>query len=375
MMTSKEKMLTAIDKGLGGNFPVVVPYVDIFLRDHWNEVTDQPWWTFHNPDITSWIKVEEDLLKKLDVDWICCGLCPPREWREGHRIEEDKGLVFLVGSDHRKEKLQRDPIGGHHIAIEKEPLIRSMDDIDKYIGYLSKEYLIKSGRLDYVKLVVNKFGYEKFICTSIGTPYWTALCNYFGFKGMMMNLFRRSRLIESVLERLTEITVQILRADAESKVDGVWIEECLSSATEISLDQFRRFVLPYNEELIKEIRKLGMKSIYYPCGDVRDRLELMIDIEPDCLSVEESKKGFNIDISWVADIVSGRTCLFGNIDSIRILQNGTWDELRKEIRRQIGVGLKHKRFIISLGSPVTPLTPLSRVAEFINIARQESTLY
>jgi uroporphyrinogen-III decarboxylase len=133
-------------------------------------------------------------------------------------------------------------------------------------------------------------------------------------------------------------------------------------------------VLPYNKKLIEEIRKLGMKSIYYPCGDVRDRLELIIDIEPDCLSLEESKKGFNIDISWVDEVVSGRTCLFGNLDSIRILQNGTVDELRKEIRRQIEVGLKHGKFIMSLGSPVTPLTPLSRVAEFIDISRKESEI-
>ncbi|MBO3802552.1 MAG: hypothetical protein JTT11_01550, partial [Candidatus Brockarchaeota archaeon] len=107
-------------------------------------------------------------------------------------------------------------------------------------------------------------------------------------------------------------------------------------------------------------------------GDVRDRLELMIEMGPDCLSLEESKKGFEIDISWVDEAVSGRACVFGNLDSIRVLQNGTREELRGEIRRQMGVGLRHGRFVMSLGSPVTPLTPISRVADFILITRQES---
>lgn len=366
-------MLKAIGCGLGGNFPVVIPYVGIFLRDHWEEATGQPWWTYHDPDLTGWLKVEEGLLERLDMDWVNCGLCPPKEWREDHRIESRGRRAFVVGpSGKREREVRRDPIGGSHIAIEKEPSIESIEDIDRRIGSLDKQDLIQSGMLDYVKMVVDKFGSKKFICASVGTPYWTALCSYFGFKGMTVNLFRRSGLVERVLERLMENTVQELRAYADAKVDGIWIEECLSSATELSLEQFRRFVMPYNEELISEIRKLGMKSIYYPCGDVRDRLGLMIDMDPDCLSLEESKKGFDIDIAWVDEIVSGRTCIFGNLDSIRILQNGTGDELKREVRRQIDIGLKHGRFVMSLGSPVTPLTPLSRVAEFIEIVHKES---
>jgi len=369
-------MLKAIGCGLDRDFPVVIPYVGIFLRDHWEEATGQPWWAYHDPDLTARLKVEEDLLGKLDMDWVECGFCPPREWREGHRIEGRGGRAFMVGPLGKREgEVRRDQIGGSHIAIEREPLIESIEDIDGRIGSVDKQNLIRSGMLDYVKMVVNRFGSKKFICASVGTPYWTALCSYFGFKGMMVNLFRRSGLIERVLERLMENTVQELRAYADVKVDGIWIEECLSSATEMSPEQFRRFVMPYDEELISEIRKCGMRSIYYPCGDVRDRLRLMVDMGPDCLSLEESKKGFDIDIAWVDEIVSGRACIFGNLDSIRILQNGTGDELRREVRRQIDIGLRHGRFVMSLGSPVTPLTPLSRVAEFIEIVRKESATY
>jgi len=372
-MGSKENMLKAMEEGLLGNFPVVIPYVGIFLRDHWEEATDQPWWAFHDPNLEAWIKVEEDLLKRLDMDWVTCSFCPTREWRENHRIECWENRVFILDTKSGvRQEIRRDPIGGSHIMIEKEPSIESMEDIDTQIPPLYKKDLIRSGTLDYTKLVVNRFGSEKFICAGIGTPYWEALCNYFGFKGMMMNMIRRSELVERTLERLMENSLQKIRAYAEAKVDGIWIEECLSSATEISLDHFKRFVLPYNEKIFSEMRKLGIKSIYYPCGDVHDRLELMIGTNPDCLSLEESKKGFEIDISWVGEVSSGRTCIFGNLDSIRILQNGTRDELRMEIRRQLEVGFKHGRFVMSLGSPVTPLTPLSRVAEFIDIVRQES---
>ena len=82
MMTSREKMFAAMAEGLRGNFPVVIPYVGIFLRDHWDQVTDQPWWTIHAWDIPARLRVEEDLQRKLDLDWVPCGMCPSREWRE-----------------------------------------------------------------------------------------------------------------------------------------------------------------------------------------------------------------------------------------------------------------------------------------------------
>ncbi|MBS7609720.1 hypothetical protein KEJ36_03210 [Candidatus Bathyarchaeota archaeon] len=49
-----------------------------------------------------------------------------------------------------------------------------------------------------------------------------------------------------------------------------------------------------------------MKSIYYFCGDVRDRLERIVEAVPDAISLEESEEGFQIDILWVDGIVKGR---------------------------------------------------------------------
>lgn len=370
-MNSKQKMLTAMTSGLHADFPVVIPYVGAFLRDHWRELTDQPWWTFQSSDLHAWLKVEEDLQRKLDMDWIDCRMCPSTDWRVRHRVEAYGSSVFLVDSlSMKKEELQRPPIGGTHIPIEHESLVQSIDDVNRCVDLEDRQTLVQSGKLDYVKMVAEKYGSQRFLCASIGTPYWTALCDYFGFKGMMVNLLRRPKLVENMLQRLLASTKELLRAYADVGVHGIWVEECLSSANEISLDKFREFALPYDSELISEIRRLGMKSIYYPCGNVADRLELAIETNPDCISLEEGKKGFEIDIARVDEIVAGRVCIFGNLDSIRILQNGTREELRREVLRQLDIGCRHGRFVMSLGSPVTPKTPASRVREYIEIVRR-----
>ncbi|KYH39480.1 MAG: hypothetical protein AYL32_015980, partial [Candidatus Bathyarchaeota archaeon B26-2] len=157
---------------------------------------------------------------------------------------------------------------------------------------------------------------------------------------------------------------------AEVGVDGLWIEDCLSSASEISTEHFRRFALPYVREVASEVRRAGMKSIYYFCGDVHDRLEYLLEVGADAISLEESKKNFEIDIGWVNEVVSGRCCIFGNLDSVRVLQDGTLEDLEREVSWQIEVGREYGKFVVSLGSPVTPRTPVGRVREYVEAARR-----
>lgn len=372
-MDSKRRMLEAISRGLESDFPVVIPYTGIFLRDHWEEITNKPWWVMSNINLSARLEVEEDLLRKLDLDWVECTLCPSRGWRESHRIEVINGRVFLVNvvSGERRE-IRRPPIGGDIIRIDREPLIKSISDVEKHVRIMDAMEMIKNGNLDYAKMIVENFGSRKFVCASVSSPYWAALNNYFGFKGMLLSILKRADIVRAALNRITEQIIEVLKAYAEVGVDGIWLEECLASANEISPKVFREIILPYNAEIISVMRHLGLKSIYYSCGDVRDRLGSMLDAQPDCIALEESKKGFKIDIEWVSEIVASRACIFGNIDSINVLQNGTISELEKEIERQINVGRKHRRFVVSLGSPVTPKTPISRVRKYIEIARRLS---
>ena len=371
-MNSKQKMLAAMSSGLDAAFPAVIPYVGIFLRDHWEQVTDQPWWAFQGPDLYSWLKVEGDLLRALDMDWMELDMCPSRDWRSRHCVETIGNSVFLVDNDsEEKKELPRPPIGGAHIPMEPESPVQSIDDVDWRLVPEDRESLVRSGKLDYARMVAEKFGSERFLCAIVGTPYSRALIDFFGFRGMMVDLLRRPKLIEEVLEKLLANTREQIMAYADAGLHGIFVEEALSSADVISPDIFKKFVMPYNREIFAEIRRVGMKSVYYPCGDMTDRLQQVEELDPDCISLEESKKGFEIDIAKLDECIGGRFCIFGNMDSIGILQNGAREQLRKEISRQVKIGHRHGKFVMSLGSPVTPLTHTSRVREYIKLVHQE----
>ncbi len=67
-------------------FPVVIPYLGIFLRDHWEEVTEIPWWAVRAGDIETNLKVTRDLQERLAIDWVPAGGSSSRDWRAKQEV-------------------------------------------------------------------------------------------------------------------------------------------------------------------------------------------------------------------------------------------------------------------------------------------------
>jgi len=369
-MTGREKMTRMLEGGARGEIPVLLPYLGIFMRDHWKQVTDVPWWAIQDGNLETSLQAERDLHNALDIDWVMVGPGRGRAWRENHRVSEEGDGIFLINeSSGEKTELSQPRAGGGKITSLCR--VRNREDADRHVPAVNGEELYGDGELDLAEALVNEFGSERYILSSIGAPFWgTFAC--FGFEQMMTNLVHQPDLVEYVLDRLTSAAEQRLRALARFPIDGIWLEDCYSSRDLISLEHFRRFALPYVRRLIETCREVGLHSVYYFCGDISDRLDDLADLRPDALSFEESKKGFVIEIDEVADTVGGRSALLGNVDAIGIVQNGTREEMARELERQVCVGRKHGRFAVSLGSPVTPATSLEKLQGFLALARERA---
>lgn len=88
----------------------------------------------------------------------------------------------------------------------------------------------------------------------------------------------------------------------------------------------------------------------------------------DGLMVEESKKDFVLDVGEIAKKLEGCCALFGNLDSVNILQKGTANDVKNETLRQIEV-TREKRFIMANGCPISFDTPEKNIYTMINTAR------
>ena len=164
--------------------------------------------------------------------------------------------------------------------------------------------------------------------------------------------------------------MEILKGLARAGVQYVWMEECLSSADLISPRDYERFAFATAGPTIAEAKQLGLTVILYYCGDVISRLPWLKRLGMDALAVEESKKGFTVDIADVIAGVNGACCVFGNVDAVQVMFDGTPEAIQAEVHRQLTLGQQAKGFVLCQGSPFTLDTPPGKVAWFVQCARQ-----
>ena len=186
---------------------------------------------------------------------------------------------------------------------------------------------------------------------------------------MMERMIETPELVKRACERLLEHSIHSVRRSAAAGAGLIWIEDCMSDM--ISPAQCRDFSLAFVRPLVEAIRAAGMLSVHYYCGRPTDRWEMLLDTGADALALEEGKKGFEVDLRQVAEMVDGRMALLGNIDAIAMMEHGSDTALQAEIARQCEAGQRNRhRFVVSLGSPVTPGTPLQRVRRYCDLVHK-----
>lgn len=376
-MTGREKVEAALSEHGTPAIPAVINYHGIFLRDHWEQVISQPWWALSDPDPERQFTVYRDLITTLDEDWFVLSMGSTREIRKRWAIEERPDGVYRV--DRRTGqtiRLERPRIGGwpgpgESVRIEPKEPITSREQIEQYVPLTENpddRAPFADGRADLTAKMLRAFGDQAFPFIHVPSALWQCY-SIWGFEGMMMAMVETPDLMAYACDRLTEQARQRVRTAAALGSAGIWIEECMTDM--VSPDHFTRFNLPYLRQLIEEIRAQGMHSIYYYCGNPEGKWDLLLSSGADALSLEESKKGFVIDIEDVVRRIRGQMTLLGNLDAINLLERGSEEELRKEIARQIAAGRANEgRFIMSLGSPVTPGTSVARVRRYIDLVHE-----
>ncbi|HUW83956.1 MAG TPA: uroporphyrinogen decarboxylase family protein [Phycisphaerae bacterium] len=374
-MTGRKKIEEAMSPGGTRAVPAVICYEGIYVRDHWDALTDCPWWYQSSPDVEQQLAWRRDVIGRTEQDWFALPACPSRAERAATVIEQRADGVYRVWG-HRQEKLQRPVIGGwdpHGVSrqISLDHLPESLGQVDASIPSVDpfdSERFTSEGRGDLAAALLGEFGNKLYPIAHVSSPLWHCY-SLWGFEGMMVLIAERPDLVRRACERLLGYAVRSVRQAAALGAAGIWVEECLTDM--ISPAAFEAINVPVLGRLIGKIRKCGMKSIYYYCGDPAGKWESILSLGMDALSLEESKKGFTIELADVVRRVGGRCAVLGNLDAVGVLQNGSDRQLRDQIERQIRIGKSNgNRFIMSLGSPVTPSTPVERVARYGRLVRQ-----
>lgn len=370
-MNSREWMYAAIEGRKLDKFPAIAPYVMLSNADHWVEVTGEPVWKFYE-----WTYAEPPVhaagyapfYEVMPFDIFQPWWAPSREDRESIKVVFKDGKPFF--HDKRNDSLKPVPDKIHEAGSsggenETRYVFNSADAREK-IKVERADTLISRGMNDYLEAAMPYYN-DKFVINNGIVNTFYSCVYYVGMENFYCMLKEEPSLVHEMSKRILEKNIETIRASAMAGGDAIFIDDATATCDMVSVKMYEEFSLPYLTEQVNEIKRLGKKAILVYFGGIADRVEQILSTGVDLLVMEASMKGFINDYAAISKQINGRCCLAGNLNPYTDVEIKSDEELEKAVKTQADAGRLTGRYITSTGSPLTPGTPVSRIARFIEM--------
>ena len=293
------------------------------------------------------------------------------DWKKGLLQTKtiEAGHTTLYYEDRTEEHLWLDLPVVHFLNPKAAKTIESIN-IDRDIPD-EIDYIPVSGNL-YFRLHREKlFSIFDYVYDRVGDQFSihgdiTSPFDYFldclGYQNGLMALIHDPEKCERILAKLTKGIKKIALEMCRKKIDAVKISSPFAGMGFISPDFYRRFVLPYEREIITTIRQQGKHAYIHTCGSIGDRLEIMCESGASGLECLDPPPVGNVDLEDAFRRIGDRVFIKGNIDSVNTLLANDDEKVRKDVRKIIETGkTKGKGFILSTACSIAPLVTKERV--------------
>ena len=140
--------------------------------------------------------------------------------------------------------------------------------------------------------------------------------------------------------------------------DGFRMADPIASPALISPKYFREFAYPYLTEVMTYgADKIGRKPSLHICGNTCKVWDYFKEMPIRAISVDNI-----IDLQQAKEELGAHMILMGNIDPVRIILEGSEEELRKEVRREAQIAKDApKGYIMASGCDVPFGTNLEKL--------------
>ena len=336
------------------------------------------------------VPVYAGFYQRFHPDWFHLAIGTPR-WFRDSRVQFREGKPVLV-VDPRFRALKgedryfscccagdelivdfADQILGSRSARPKVQLAgrRAVDAYVRDRIHMDAKLIEEQGYTDHVRRIAEDYGREALVIVNLPSPVceiFDPLTGYLGFEAGLLALHDHPEGMRRLLERCYESHLEWARAYARAGAHAFVVSETYISPDLVGPAVYRRFLKGLHREYFREIQRTGLIPICYFLGDVNPLLDDLTEIGIRALLVEESKKSFRLEVGEIWRALAGRLALFGNLDSIGVLQDASAPQVRAEVRRQRSEA--PAGFVVANGSPITPGTPPENLTAMIEASRE-----
>jgi len=171
-----------------------------------------------------------------------------------------------------------------------------------------------------------------------------------------------------LLAKINRFLINFIEAKAETF--GVKKIEVIDlygdNAGYLSRSDFEEFVLPYNKQIYDYFSDGDSVNLYHCDGPLGHLIDLIPQMNCNCLYSFDS----TTDLSLFVNKIGDRVCLVGNIPPVKVLRNGTPEQVKEKCRSLIETGKKARGFVLSAGGELANGTPPENIDAVLEAAEE-----
>jgi len=293
-------------------------------------------------------------------------------------IEEDFQETFWPDYMHMaeaffesKKELINAPENSDLLAAVRR--LESKKVIDEFLDivYEDAAALGKQKKFDHLKILSGKYGDRIFVFLETEGPVHDLLDGdgILGFELGMLHLADNPEMLVYLMEGMFERQLEYVRAVKNFGSHAYCQSESYFGADLVSPMMYKNLLFPIHRAFYKEVENMGLLPIMNFWGYVTPIAKYLKDTNIRGLLIDESRKGYTLDVGEIKRELGSEIGLFGNVSSESTLLKGSEKDVENEVRSQIEKAGANGGFLSCCGPPIAFGTPEANVKMLIDAAR------
>lgn len=180
-------------------------------------------------------------------------------------------------------------------------------------------------------------------------------CDLRGINEIMMDLYDSPEFIDDLMRNCNEQAVLFAQAQVNAGADIIGIGDAAASL--IGPELYKAHVFEREKELIGAIHKMGAKVKLHICGNITALLPWLADTGADMIDIDTP-----VDFAEAGRILGGRAAYCGNVDTVKVMLQGTPEEVYKSVLSCAASG--GAKLFLAAGCEIPKHTPQENLLAF-----------
>ncbi len=332
-MTSRERLLTALDRKVPDRLPVTTHHImEYFLKTYMDGMNNKQFFEHFQMDAIHWTN---PVLEEPHPNWEIRS-----EEVENPDYPTTRYTIHTPGGElttliHRNEHTQW---WSEHFIKEK----KDIEILGEYLPHPKCDINAVNEQADQMgdRGIIRGF----IVCFDLtGQPgCWQDAACLVGIEKLIMSTFDDPGWVRQLLEILLERKKTFVKSLKGARYDVLELGGGDASTTVISPDVFNEYVAPYDAQLVALAHEAGQKIAYHTCGGMMPILENIADMGVDAMeTLTPPDMGGDTDLAEAKRRVGERVCLIGGFDQGHYFSDCSEQETRDYVRKcfdQAGAG-------------------------------------